>query len=77
MSVAEWRFGIELRTDRSDSDQVKHPAIRVLKTKFLHDFQAFGRLMHEAHTDFCVLLRLIFLLIVGSDTLSFDDPLSR
>ena len=33
--------------------------------------------MHEARTDFCMLLGLIFLLIVGSGTLSFDDRLSH
>ncbi|HXY11093.1 MAG TPA: DoxX family protein [Terriglobales bacterium] len=33
--------------------------------------------MHEARTDLCMLLGLIFLLIVGSGTLSFDDRLSR
>ena len=33
--------------------------------------------MHEARTDFCMLLGLIFLLIVGSGSLSFDDRLSR
>ena len=33
--------------------------------------------MHEARTDFCMLLGLIFLLIVGSGTLSFDERLSR
>jgi putative oxidoreductase len=34
-------------------------------------------MMHEARTDFCMLLGLIFLMIVGSGTLSFDDRLSR
>ena len=33
--------------------------------------------MHEARTDFCMLLGLIFLLIAGSGTLSFDERLSR
>ena len=33
--------------------------------------------MHEARTDFCMLLGLIFLLLAGSGTLSFDDRLSR
>lgn len=33
--------------------------------------------MHEARTDFCMLLGLIFLLVVGSGTLSFDARLSR
>lgn len=33
--------------------------------------------MHEARTDLCMLLGVIFLLIVGSGTLSFDDRLSR
>lgn len=37
----------------------------------------FWATMHEARTDFCMLLGLIFLLIVGSGTLSFDDRLSR
>jgi putative oxidoreductase len=37
----------------------------------------FWAMMHEARTDFCMLLGLIFLLIVGSGTLSFDDRLSR
>ena len=34
-------------------------------------------MMHEAHTDFCMLLGLIFLLIAGSGTLSFDNRLVR
>jgi len=33
--------------------------------------------MHEARTDFCMLLGLIFLIIVGSGTLSLDDRLAR
>jgi uncharacterized membrane protein YphA (DoxX/SURF4 family) len=37
----------------------------------------FWATMHEARTDFCMLLGLIFLLIVGSGSLSFDDRLSR
>jgi putative oxidoreductase len=37
----------------------------------------FWGMMHEARTDFCMLLGLIFLLIVGSVTLSFDERLSR
>jgi putative oxidoreductase len=37
----------------------------------------FWATMHEARTDFCMLLGLIFLLIVGSDSLSFDDHFSR
>ena len=37
----------------------------------------FWATMHEARTDFCMLLGLIFLIIVGSGTLSFDDRLSR
>lgn len=37
----------------------------------------FWAMMHEARTDFCMLLGLIFLLIVGSGTLSFDDRFSR
>jgi putative oxidoreductase len=37
----------------------------------------FWGMMHEARTDFCMLLGLIFLLIVGSGTLSFDERLSR
>jgi putative oxidoreductase len=37
----------------------------------------FWATMHEARTDFCMLLGLIFLLIIGSGTLSFDDRLSR
>jgi putative oxidoreductase len=37
----------------------------------------FWATMHEARTDFCMLLGLIFLQIVGSGTLSFDDRLSR
>jgi uncharacterized membrane protein YphA (DoxX/SURF4 family) len=37
----------------------------------------FWAMMHEARTDSCMLLGLIFLLIVGSGTLSFDDRLSR
>jgi uncharacterized membrane protein YphA (DoxX/SURF4 family) len=37
----------------------------------------FWATMHEARTDFCMLLGLIFLLIVGSGSLSFDDLLSR
>ncbi len=37
----------------------------------------FWGMMHEARTDFCMLLGLIFLLLVGSGTLSFDDRLAR
>jgi uncharacterized membrane protein YphA (DoxX/SURF4 family) len=37
----------------------------------------FWATMHEARTDFCMLLGLIFLLIVDSGSLSFDDLLSR
>ncbi|HZW92456.1 MAG TPA: DoxX family protein [Candidatus Eremiobacteraceae bacterium] len=37
----------------------------------------FWSMMHEARTDFCMLLGLIFLFIVGSGTLSFDERLSR
>lgn len=37
----------------------------------------FWGMMHEARTDFCMLLGLIFLVIVGSGTLSFDERLSR
>jgi uncharacterized membrane protein YphA (DoxX/SURF4 family) len=37
----------------------------------------FWAMTHEARTDFCMFLGLIFLLIVGSGTLSFDDRLSR
>jgi uncharacterized membrane protein YphA (DoxX/SURF4 family) len=37
----------------------------------------FWAMMHETRTDFCMLLGLIFLLLVGSGTLSFDDRLSR
>ncbi len=37
----------------------------------------FWATMHEARTDFCMLLGLIFLLIVGSGSMSFDDRLSR
>ena len=37
----------------------------------------FWATMHEARTDFCMLLGLIFLLIAGSGTLSFDDRISR
>jgi putative oxidoreductase len=37
----------------------------------------FWGMMHEARTDFCMLLGLIFLLIVGSGTLSFDERFSR
>ena len=37
----------------------------------------FWAMMHEARTDFCMLLGLIFLVIVGSGTLSVDDRLSR
>ena len=33
--------------------------------------------VHEARTDFCMLLGLIFLIIVGSGTLSCDERLSR
>jgi uncharacterized membrane protein YphA (DoxX/SURF4 family) len=36
----------------------------------------FWAMMHEARTDFCMLLGLIFLLIAGSGTLSFDERLS-
>jgi putative oxidoreductase len=37
----------------------------------------FWAMMHEARTDFCMLLGLIFLVIVGSGTLSVDDRLSH
>src|SRR5437667_204635 len=37
----------------------------------------FWATMHEARTDYCMLLGLIFLLIVGSGTLSLDARLSR
>ena len=37
----------------------------------------FWATMHEARTDFSMLLGLMFLLIVGSGSLSFDDLLSR
>ena len=33
----------------------------------------FWSTMHEARTDFCMLLGIIFLLIVGSGTLSLDE----
>lgn len=33
--------------------------------------------MHEAGTDFCMQLGLIFLLIVGCGSLSFEERLSR
>jgi len=36
----------------------------------------FWATMHEARTDFCMLLGLIFLIIVGSGTLSLDARLS-
>jgi putative oxidoreductase len=36
----------------------------------------FWAMMHEARTDLCMLLGLIFLLIVGSGALSFDERLS-
>jgi len=36
----------------------------------------FWATMHEARTDYCMLLGLIFLLIVGSGTLSIDARLS-
>jgi putative oxidoreductase len=37
----------------------------------------FWGMMHEARTDFCMLLGLVFLLIVGSGALSFDEHFSR
>jgi putative oxidoreductase len=37
----------------------------------------FWATMHESRTDFCMLLGLIFLMITGSGTLSFDDRFSR
>lgn len=37
----------------------------------------FWAMMHEARTDFCMLLGLIFLLIVGSGTLSVDERFGR
>jgi putative oxidoreductase len=37
----------------------------------------FWAMMHEARTDFCMLLGLIFLLMVGSGTLSFDERFSH
>ena len=36
----------------------------------------FWAAMHEGRTDFCMLLGLVFLLMVGSGTLSIDDRLS-
>jgi uncharacterized membrane protein YphA (DoxX/SURF4 family) len=37
----------------------------------------FWGMMHEARTDFCMLLGLVFLLIAGSGALSFDEHFSR
>jgi putative oxidoreductase len=37
----------------------------------------FWATMHEVRTDFCMLMGLIFLLIVGSGTSSFDDSFSQ
>jgi putative oxidoreductase len=37
----------------------------------------FWGMMHEARADFCMLLGLVFLLIVGSGALSFDEHFSR
>lgn len=37
----------------------------------------FWAAMHEARTDFCMLLGLIFLIIAGSGTLSFDERFAR
>ncbi len=37
----------------------------------------FWAMMHEARTDYCMLLGLIFLLIAGSGTLSLDARRSR
>ena len=37
----------------------------------------FWSTMHEARTDFCMLLGLLFLLIAGSGTLSLDERLGR
>ena len=37
----------------------------------------FWATMHEARTDFCVLLGLLFLLIAGSGPFSIDQPLSH
>lgn len=37
----------------------------------------FWATMHEARTDFCMLLGLIFLLIAGAGSLSLDERLSR
>ena len=51
-------------------------AIAITKIPMLSQAGFWG-MMHEARTDFCMLLGLIFLLLVGSGTLSFDDRLSR
>ena len=37
----------------------------------------FWATMHEARTDFCMLLGLLFLLIAGSGPFSIDQPLSH
>lgn len=37
----------------------------------------FWATMHEARTDFCMLLALIFLLVAGSGSFSLDERLSR
>jgi putative oxidoreductase len=51
-------------------------AIATTKIPMLAE-SGFWAMMHEARTDFCMLLGLIFLLIIGSGTLSFDDRISR
>lgn len=51
-------------------------AIAITKIPMLSQAGFWG-MMHEARTDFCMLLGLIFLLMVGSGTLSFDNRLSR
>jgi putative oxidoreductase len=37
----------------------------------------FWKTAHEGRTDFCMLLGLIFLLLVGAGTLSLDAKLTR
>ena len=52
--------------------------VAIATTKFpMLSKAGFWAMMHEARTDFCMLLGLIFLLMVGSGTLSFDERFSR
>src|SRR5579862_1775457 len=51
-------------------------AIATTKVSMLSK-SGFWATMHEARTDFCMLLGLVFLLIVGSGRLSIDGRMTR